>query len=86
MALADNKVVVVHWLDTYSSTTWKSKETANAFVHPVTIKSVGILVYKDKHKIVIASHSDHFDDGRYGSLTAIPMGCVTVIKEIEADA
>jgi hypothetical protein len=73
------KLVYVDWVDTVASAGWDTHEDVNI----KRVKEVGWLLHKDNVCVKISST---FSEDEYYSITAIPLGCVVSIREIEIDS
>ena len=72
-------LAVVEWLDIVVIYGWEDSDEIMA-TDPVKVQSVGYLIYKDDHKLILRHGYGDNDEGN--PHTVIPMGCVVDIKYV----
>lgn len=78
-----NKIVEVHWNDANGYSKWSSlKDYLNHTTAPC--KTVGYLLRKSKHEIVLAFTQSSANDGDINGAMAIPMGFITKIRRLKS--
>lgn len=73
------KLVEVLWLDSAFHTGWKNSRVSVDISH---CRTTGYLVERNKHRVVVAMHSEDGVDGSYGEAMAIPRACVKKIRRL----
>ena len=79
-----NKIVKVTWVDAMASNGWQENDQTIREDAPVVCTSVGLLVAKTKHKLIVAGSSSVNSDGNIetNNRMVIPASWVTEVKEM----
>jgi len=72
--------VIVEWLDIIGDDEWRTLKEASS-IEPQRFTTLGYLIRNDDKAIVVCS-SFSPDDDTVGSVTSIPLGAVTSLKEV----
>ena len=74
-----DKRVQVNWCDSTSRGRWVESGIAQGY-RAASIRTVGLLVKRTKHEVVVALNID--EDGDVSDVITIPRGCIRSITEL----
>jgi len=78
------KAVIVEWLDIIGDDEWRTQEEAQ-LIEPQRFVTMGYVLRNDDKAVVICSTYSH-DDDTVGSVTSIPKGAVTGVRDVTIEA
>ena len=78
--MKNHKKVQVSWCDSTSRGRWVESSIAKDY-KVAEIRTVGLLVEKTKHEVVVALNTD--EDGDVSDVITIPRGCIRSITELQ---
>jgi hypothetical protein len=75
------KTVEVEWMDAAVTGGWKSLDDQLKESTPVSCRSAGYLLHRDKHRVVIAQNQDQ--EGKWSDTMTIPASTVKRVRHLK---